>query len=104
MLGWMAPRDLELCQCLVVTTQTGGPFVIKLKRIAIDTSKPVCTMHGVDAAEHLALRRGLRRGLVVRFFGKQKPTEVVLEACGSAHHWGRQPSALGHRVKLNPPQ
>jgi transposase len=77
---------------------------MELKRIAIDTSKHVFTLHGVDEAERPALRRGLRRGQVVRFFGQQEPTEVVLEACGSAHHWGRQLSALGHRVKLIPPQ
>ena len=77
---------------------------MKLKRIAIDTSKHVFTLHGVDEAERPVLRRELRRGQVAAFFSKQEPTEVVLEACGSAHHWGRQLSALGHRVKLIPPQ
>lgn len=77
---------------------------MKLKRIAIDTSKHVFTLHGVDEAECPALRRELRRGQVARFFAKQEPLEVVLEACGSAHHWGRQLGALGHRVKLIPPQ
>ena len=28
---------------------------------------------------------------------------VAMEACGSAHHWGRQLVALGHAVKLIPP-
>jgi transposase len=28
---------------------------------------------------------------------------VAMEACGSAHHWGRQLVALGHEVKLIPP-
>lgn len=77
---------------------------MELKRIAIDTSKHVFTLHGVDDAERPVLRRELRRGQVAAFFAKQEPTEVVLEACGSAHHWGRQLGALGHRVKLIPPQ
>jgi len=98
------PHGIEVCQCLVVTTQTGGPSVIKLKRIAIDTSKYVFTVHGVDEAECVVLRRELKRSQVAVFFAKQEATEVVLEACGSAHHWGRQLSALGHRVKLIPPQ
>ena len=38
------------------------------------------------------------------FFGKQDATEVVLEACGGSHHWGRLLSQLGHRVRLIPPQ
>jgi len=29
---------------------------------------------------------------------------VVLEACGASHHWGRRLTALGHTVKLVPPQ
>jgi transposase len=27
-----------------------------------------------------------------------------MEACGSSHHWGRELSALGHNVRLIPPQ
>jgi transposase len=29
---------------------------------------------------------------------------VVMEACGSAHHWGREFEKLGHRVVLISPQ
>lgn len=25
-----------------------------------------------------------------------------MEACGSAHFWGREPSALGHEIRLMP--
>src|SRR5262249_17876137 len=38
-----------------------------------------------------------------RFFAKRAPATVVLEACGSAHHWGRQLQSFGHRVVLLPP-
>jgi transposase len=41
---------------------------------------------------------------VEAFFAKQDATEVVLEACGGSHHWGRLLSRLGHRVRLIPPQ
>jgi len=27
-----------------------------------------------------------------------------MEACASAHHWARELTALGHEVKLMPPQ
>jgi len=74
------------------------------KRIAIDTSKHVFTIHGVDEQERPILRRELRRAQVEEFFAKQAPTEVVLEACGGSHHWGRVLSGLGHRVRLIPPQ
>ena len=77
---------------------------MELKRIAIDTSKWVFTLHGVDAEERPVLRRDLRRGQLVAFFTKLAPTEVVLEACGGSHHWARTLSRLGHRVGLIPPQ
>jgi transposase len=77
---------------------------MKYKRIAIDTSKHVFTLHGVDEQERPVLRRELRRGQMEAFFAKQDATEVVLEACGGSHHWGRLLSRLGHRVRLIPPQ
>ncbi len=77
---------------------------MKLKRIAIDTSKHVFTLHGVDEQERPVLRREIRRGQIEVFFAKQDPTEVVLEACGGSHHWGRLLSGLGHQVRLIPPQ
>jgi transposase len=77
---------------------------MKFKRIAIDTSQHVFTLHGVDEQEHPVLRRELKRGQVEAFLGKLEATEVVLEACGGSHHWGRLLARLGHRVRLIPPQ
>jgi transposase len=77
---------------------------MELKRIAIDTSKAVFTLHGIDRQDHQVLRRDLSRGAMERLLAKLGPTEIVLEACGGSHHWGRRLSALGHRVRLLPPQ
>src|ERR1700693_1454305 len=77
---------------------------MKFKRIAIDTSKHVFTLHGVDNQERPVLRRELKRGQVEAFFSKLPATEVVLEACGGSHHWARVLGALGHHVRLIPPQ
>jgi transposase len=77
---------------------------MKFKRIAIDTSKHVFTLHGVDADERPVLRRELRRGQVETFFAKLEATEIVLEACGGSHHWGRLLSGYGHQVRLLAPQ
>ncbi len=38
------------------------------------------------------------------FFTNLAPAEVALEACASSHHWGRELTALGHEVRLIPPQ
>jgi transposase len=78
--------------------------MVEFTRIAIDTSKSVFTLHGVDGRERAVLRRDLRRAQVAPFFAKLPPTEVALEACGGSHHWGRVLQAMGHRVRLIPPQ
>lgn len=77
---------------------------MEIIRIAIDTSKSVFTLHGVGVDDRPVLRRTLRRPELVAFFEKVPPTEVVLEACGGSHHWGRTLQALRHRVRLIPPQ
>lgn len=77
---------------------------MEYKRIAIDISKHVFTLHGVDAQEQPVLRRNLKRSEFEMFFSKVPATEVVLEACGGAHHWGRVLGAMGHRVRLLPAQ
>lgn len=78
--------------------------MVELKLIAIDTSKYNFTLHGVDERGATVLRRELRRGQVAAFFSKLAATEVVLEACGGSHYWGRTLAALGHRVRLIPAQ
>ena len=41
-------------------------------------------------------------GAVARLLGKQPPA-MVMEACATAHDWGRAISGLGHDVRLVPP-
>jgi transposase len=77
---------------------------VEFKRISIDTSKHVFTIHGVDKEERPVLRREIKRAQVEPFFAKLAETEVVLEACAGSHHWGRVLGSMGHRVRLIPPQ
>lgn len=74
------------------------------KRIAIDTSKAVFTLHGIDQQDRPVLRINLRRAQMIPFFTKLPRTEIGMEACGSAYHWGRELTTLGHTVRLVPPQ
>ena len=74
------------------------------KRIGIDTSKAVFTLHGIDQQDRPVLRINLRRAQMIPFFKKLPPTEIALEACGASHHWARELTALGHTVRLIPPQ
>ena len=72
-----------------------------ITRIGIDTSKAVFTLHCVDDTSRAVLRTNLRRAQIVSFFKKPAPTEIAMQACGSSHHWAREPSALGHNVRLS---
>jgi len=74
------------------------------KRIGIDTSKARFTVHGIDHADRAVLKIDLRRNQFLAFFRKLPATEIVLETCGGSHHWGRELIALGHVVRLIPPQ
>jgi len=78
--------------------------VTQYKRLGIDTSKAVFTLHGIDQQDRPVLRINLRRAQMIPFFAKLPPTEIAMEACGGAHHWARELIALGHEVHLIPPQ
>jgi transposase len=75
-----------------------------ITRIGVATSKAVFTWHGVETSGRAVLRLNLRGGPFVAFFAKLPSREVALEAGGSSRHWGRQLAALGHVVRLIPPQ
>lgn len=77
---------------------------MEYKRIAIDTSKAVFTVHGIDAHDRPVFRRNLKRAEFETLVAKLVPTEVALEACGSSHHWARFLAQHGHQVRLVPPQ
>jgi transposase len=74
------------------------------RRIGIDTSKAVFTLHGIDQQERPLLRVNLRRAQMMPFFKKLPPTIIALEACGGSHYWARELITLGHAVRLIPPQ
>jgi transposase len=78
--------------------------VNKIIRIGMDTSKHFFQLHGVDAAEGVVLRKKLGRKQMIAFFERSEPTVIGIEACAGAHHWARTLGALGHEVKLLPPQ
>jgi transposase len=71
--------------------------------IGLDIAKSSFQVHGVDTSGRAVLRRKLRRSQMKPFFAKLAPCVVALEACGTAHYWGRELQALGHEVRLVPP-
>ena len=71
--------------------------------IGIDLAKRSFQVHGARADGSVAFRKKLSRAKVLDFVASQPRCVVAMEACASAHHWGRAFEDLGHEVKLIPP-
>jgi transposase len=70
--------------------------------IGLDISKSIFQVHAEDATGTVVLQKRLRRSQVEAFFVKLPASRIGIEACGSAHHWGRTLRAQGHEVRLIP--
>jgi transposase len=68
--------------------------------IGIDLAKNVFQLHAEDASGTVLWRKRLRREALGVFLRKQPAALIGMEACGSAHYWGRELGALGHEVRL----
>ena len=75
----------------------------KFIRAAVDLGKSYFQFHGLETEDGASVSRKLKRSKVLEFFGRIEPCQVGMEACGSAHYWARQLTAMGHQVVLIPP-
>jgi transposase len=75
----------------------------EVSTIGLDIAKSVFQVHGVDVAGSVVIRKRIGRAKVLEYFGGLPRCLVGIEACPSAHHWGRELQALGHQVRLIPP-
>jgi len=73
-------------------------------QIGVDLAKSVFEVAVSAVPGRVSERRRLSRAALTSFFATRPPAEVLLEACGSAHHWGRELQRLGHRVALLHPR
>ena len=72
--------------------------------VGVDLAKSVFQVHGIDAKGQVELRRKLSRSKLLTFFEKLPRCLVGMETCASANDWARELIALGHDVRLMPPQ
>ena len=71
--------------------------------IGIDLAKRSFQLHGARADGSAAFRKKLSRGKLLSFLAAQPRCVVAMEACASAHYWGREIMKLGHEVRLIAP-
>lgn len=77
---------------------------MKITTIGIDLAKNVFQIHGVDEQGKTVIMKQLKRDQVAPFFASLPTCLIGMEACGSAHHWGRKLQAMRHTVRLMAPQ
>src|SRR5215217_4433520 len=75
----------------------------QVSTVGLDLAKHIFQLHGADSAGAVVFRKKLRRGQLLAFLATLPPCTVAMEACGSAHYWGRAIAKLGHTVKLIAP-
>ena len=71
--------------------------------IGIDLAKCSFQLHGARSDGSVAFRKTLNREKLLDVVASHPRCVVAMEACASAHHWGREIGKLGHEVKLIPP-
>jgi len=77
---------------------------MNITTVGLDLAKNVFHVVCFDERNKEVKKRMMRRNQVRHFFTQLSPCRVGMEACATAHYWGRELRALGHDVKLVPPQ
>jgi transposase len=75
---------------------------MKSTTVAVDLAKSVFQLAVADASWKVIETHRLTRSQFERWFHNRDVALVVMEACGSAHHWARYLFGLGIEVKLLP--
>ena len=57
-------------------------------QVSVDVAKSVFQIAVSHAPGRVDAQHRLSRAGFRRFFAGHEPVEVLMEACGSAHHWG----------------
>ena len=75
----------------------------KVTIVGVDLAKQVFQLHGAAADGRVLFRKKLSRTQFMHFMTSLPRCIVAMEACATAHFWGREMSSLGHEVRLIPP-
>src|SRR3970040_2376055 len=84
--------------------RTGGEVMEKITTVGIDLAKSVFSLHGVDGAGRVVLRRTVRRDQLLGVVASLSPCLIGMEACSGSHEWGRRFQEHGHTVRLMAPK
>lgn len=77
---------------------------MKVKLVAIDLAKLVFQVCVVAVGGKVVLNKKFTRTQFISWLKDLEPTTIAMEACASAHYWGRKCKSGGHTVLLIPAQ
>jgi transposase len=81
-----------------------NPVTADVQTIAVDLAKDVFQLACADQNFRIVQSLRLKRADFLKFWNNRATVHVVMEACSSAHYFGRWLSSIGHRVSLLPAQ
>ena len=64
--------------------------------VGVDLAKTVFQLTVANERGRVISRHRFTRDRFTKFLATTAPTHVVMEACGTAHDWGRRAQAHGH--------
>ncbi|MBN3845588.1 IS110 family transposase [Paraburkholderia sp. Ac-20342] len=70
--------------------------------VGVDIAKQVFQVHYVDQQTGEVVNKPVKRAKFLEHFANRAPCLIGMEACGGAHHWARQLTRMGHKVRLMP--
>jgi len=100
LMAWTTSSTSPRCRLVLPVNQE---LAMPVKTIGLDlAAKSIFQIHGVDARGNAVLKRCIRRGELLAFFGSLTACLVGMEACSSVHHWARELMAIGHDGSPDP--
>ena len=72
--------------------------------LGIELAKNVFQVCGLNRARKVVFNRAVSRAKLVDLIRQHPRAQIVMEACGSAHHWARTFTTMGLDVCLIPAQ
>ncbi|MGF6837834.1 transposase [Paraburkholderia youngii] len=76
--------------------------VVNRTAVGVDIAKIVFQVHYIDQETGEIVNKPVKRTKFLEHFANRAPCLIGMEACSGAHHWARQLTKMGHKVKLMP--
>jgi transposase len=85
---------------LSINLLPGGELMNQITTVGVDLAKAVIVVCAADVEGHVQYFKQLSFKAFAQWVAMLPPCTFGMEACSSAHHWGRRLAAHGHTARL----